>query len=952
MKKFMTLVAIILAMIVGQSLQTTAQITAGRYGVAQVFDCQRSPAYPAAGQLFTASGLARPYKDVGGQYTLGTGEYIQFFYVGGSCNSGVVGINRYNSGGGFLETISAGGRIYGLANQGFLYVSTHGDFGTFVSNSVGYNYGSSASFVTNIGLADCSQLSSYTATSTILAPGETAGGGTSTYTISGSAGVASATISYTGGSTTADGSGAYSFTVSSGWNGTSSASKTGYTFSANKTYSNVTSNQTSQNFTATLNTYTISGNAGIGSALITYTGGTTTADGSGAYSFTVNYGWSGTSSASKAGYTFSASKTYLNVASSYASQDFSATLNTYTISGNAGVASASITYTGGATTANASGLYSFTVNYGWSGTSSASKAGYTFSADKTYTNVAANQASQDFTATAIIYTLTYDGNGSNLRGSSPVNTPYTIGVTVTVANTGTLLNPNFVFTAWNTAADGTGASYNAGETFGMPTNDVTLYAQWVPVPCTKLFEFTGSTGAIPNGSLVSDGTYLYGMTYNGGTLNKGVIFKIKTDGTGYAKLMDFDGAKGANPYGSLLLLNNVLYGLTYNGGLSNKGVAFKINPDGTGFTKLVDFDGATKGSNPYNEFITDGTNLYTTTYTGGTSSKGTVIKMTTAGVVTKLVNFDGALKGANPKGKLVLTGGFLYGMTYYGGTVNMGTAFKVNTTDGSFAKILNFNGYSLPNAYGSYPLGSFATDGTYLYGMTSIGGTKNKGTAFKIHIATNVYTKIVNFDNTTNGSNPQGGFIVDDGYIYGMTYLGGAYGLGVLFKIKIATSTYYKMLDFDGTNYGSNPTGSLIVGGGYLYGMTTSRGPINMGSIFKYQIAMPSAGNFGGTDMNTNPVLVNNNDNIQSVTLQSDNSDREKFVVFPNPAKESINVLYFSETATRGAVKILDLQGRTIQHLEVEFIEGLNSKTLNTAELSKGIYFVSVGAKIQKFVIE
>jgi hypothetical protein len=40
----------------------------------------------------------------------------------------------------------------------------------------------------------------------------------------------------------------------------------------------------------------------------------------------------------------------------------------YTISGNAGVAGATMTYTGGMTTANSSGDYSFAVAYNWSGT--------------------------------------------------------------------------------------------------------------------------------------------------------------------------------------------------------------------------------------------------------------------------------------------------------------------------------------------------------------------------------------------------------------------------------------------------------------------------------------------------------------------------------------------------------------------------------------------------------
>ena len=71
-----------------------------------------------------------------------------------------------------------------------------------------------------------------------------------TFTITGNAGIGGATISYTGGSTTSDGSGNYSITVPYGWSGKVSLTKTGYAFvPASRTYTNVTANQTSQNYT-------------------------------------------------------------------------------------------------------------------------------------------------------------------------------------------------------------------------------------------------------------------------------------------------------------------------------------------------------------------------------------------------------------------------------------------------------------------------------------------------------------------------------------------------------------------------------------------------------------------------------------------------------------------------------------------------------------------------------
>jgi hypothetical protein len=156
----------------------------------------------------------------------------------------------------------------------------------------------------------------------------TTAAGTATFTISGNAGVAGATLTYTGGSTSADGSGNYLLTVPSGWSGTVTPSMAGYTFTpVNRTYTNVISNQTAQNYTATaISTFTISGNAGVAGATLTYTGGSTSADGSGNYLLTVPSGWSGTVMPSKAGYTFTpVNRTYTNVVSNLTGQDYTAT---------------------------------------------------------------------------------------------------------------------------------------------------------------------------------------------------------------------------------------------------------------------------------------------------------------------------------------------------------------------------------------------------------------------------------------------------------------------------------------------------------------------------------------------------------------------------------------------------------------------------------------------------
>ena len=86
----------------------------------------------------------------------------------------------------------------------------------------------------------------------------------------------------------------------------------------------------------------------------------------------------------------------------------------------------------------------------------------------------------------LTYTVTYDGNGAG-SGSAPVDSGnYLAGATVTVlGNTGSLVKTGYTFTGWNTAANGSGTSYIAGNTFTMGSSNVTLYAQW-----TSLLTYT------------------------------------------------------------------------------------------------------------------------------------------------------------------------------------------------------------------------------------------------------------------------------------------------------------------------------------------------------------------------------------------------------------------------------------------------------------------------------
>jgi small nuclear ribonucleoprotein (snRNP)-like protein len=75
--------------------------------------------------------------------------------------------------------------------------------------------------------------------------------------------------------------------------------------------------------------------------------------------------------------------------------------------------------------------------------------------------------------------VNYNGNGNTGGAVAVDGNTYHITDTVTVlGNTGSLVKAGSTFSGWNTGADGTGASYDPGQTFSMPAAGVTLYARY------------------------------------------------------------------------------------------------------------------------------------------------------------------------------------------------------------------------------------------------------------------------------------------------------------------------------------------------------------------------------------------------------------------------------------------------------------------------------------------
>lgn len=179
----------------------------------------------------------------------------------------------------------------------------------------------------------------------------------------------------------------------------------------------------------------------------------------------------------------------------------------------------------------------------------------------------------------------------------------------------------------------------------------------------------------------------------------------------------------------------------------------------------------------------------------------------------------------------------LWGTTYGGGTTiagqTFGTLFSTDNNGNAHIVHKSFDlGIKAKNP--EYSNLIEATNGK-LYGMTCIGGAKALGVIFEYNPSNNLYVNKIDFD-SINGSNPYGSLMqASNGKLYGMTRKGGTNNLGVLFEFDPITNTFTKKNDFSGTTNGSEPYGGLIQAtNGKLYGMTSLGGTNSKGVLFEF----------------------------------------------------------------------------------------------------------------------
>lgn len=117
-----------------------------------------------------------------------------------------------------------------------------------------------------------------------------------------------------------------------------------------------------------------------------------------------------------------------------------------------------------------------------------------------------------------------------------------------------------------------GGNFGNGTVFALKTNGTGF---------VTLRHFNGTDGFFPQ-SLILSGNILYGTTM-------GTLFTMTTNGSSFTNLASFAAPGRGTPYGPIVLSGDRIYGATSSGGTADRGTIFSVRTNGTGFVMLHQF---------------------------------------------------------------------------------------------------------------------------------------------------------------------------------------------------------------------------------------------------------------------------------------------------------------------------------------------------------------------------
>jgi uncharacterized repeat protein (TIGR03803 family) len=240
--------------------------------------------------------------------------------------------------------------------------------------------------------------------------------------------------------------------------------------------------------------------------------------------------------------------------------------------------------------------------------------------------------------------------------------------------------------------------------------------------------------------------------------------------------------------------------------------------------------------------------LYGSSVLGGDFGSGTVFRLTPSGhnwIHTVLYSFTGGTDGGEPyKGVTLDPQGNIYGTAVTGGTGacegGCGVAYKLTNSGGTWTQhVIHF--FSGGNDGSGPGAGLTIDDQGNLFGMAPTGGAYGLGLIYRLHPeASGSWTfKVVHaFTGGADGATGSAGrLLLQAGHIYGVATAGGANGKGVAFELTPSGTSgwsFRTIYAFMGQPDAGFPYGGLLLdASGNLYGTTYYDGANNLGCVYQ-----------------------------------------------------------------------------------------------------------------------
>jgi hypothetical protein len=172
-------------------------------------------------------------------------------------------------------------------------------------------------------------------------------------------------------------------------------------------------------------------------------------------------------------------------------------------------------------------------------------------------------------------------------------------------------------------------------------------------------------------------------------------------------------------------------------------------------------------------------------------------------------------------------------------------------------------------------------------------------------------------------------------------------------KIKITLTNL--PADYDVKLYKSN--GTTLIATSQNGGTTAESIVYNTGTAGTYVIKVYGYGGaYSATSCYTLTASISstnfkgNGDEVNEIETPA------SILLYPNPTRDNVNVSYNTDMSGTIAINIYDVTGRVVSSQQLDAAKGLNTYTLNTTDLQKGIYILSLdnqGSRlIEKLIID